>query len=403
MATDGPDVAFVWVWLPGAAEPVPCGRLDQQGELVTFAYGQRYLERPDAIALYLPELPLERGVQAPELTSMPGCISDAGPDAWGRRLLEHRHGRELAPLAYLLESGSSRIGALDFQASPTEYRPRTGGAVALDDLLRATELVEAGAPLPPDLDAALLHGTSVGGARPKATVEDGDRALIAKFARSTDTRPVVQAEFVAMTLAARAGLDVAPVEYRRVQGRHVLLVERFDRPGGGRRRLMVSARTILRLGELGVGASYADLANEIRARFTDPAATVRELFARIAFSILIGNTDDHARNHAAFWDGEVLTLTPAYDLCPQERSGGEASQAMAIGADGYRLSQVAGCVERAATYLLSPAEARDIVEQQIAAIEEGWAEACDAAALTTEERAGLWGRQFLNPFALDGR
>lgn len=402
MATDGPDVAFVWVWLPGAAEPVPCGRLDQQGDIVTFTYGRRYLDRPDAIALYLPELPLRRGVQAPELTSMPGCISDAGPDAWGRRLLEHRHGRELTPLAYLLESGSGRIGALDFQASPTEYRPRTGGAVALDDLLRTAELVQAGAALPPELDAALLHGTSVGGARPKATLEDGDRALIAKFARSTDTRPVVQAEYVAMTLAARAGLDVAAVEYRRVRGRPVLLVERFDRPGGGRRRLLVSARTILRLGELGVGASYADLANEIRARFTDPAATLRELFARITFSILVGNTDDHARNHAAFWDGGALTLTPAYDLCPQARRGGEATQAMAIGADGYRLSQVAGCVERAATWLLSPAEAREIVDRQIAAIQDGWGAACDEAELTAEERAGLWGRQFLNPFALDG-
>lgn len=402
MAIDRPDLAYVWVWLPGTDDPVPCGRLDQQGDVGTFAYGRSYLERPNAIALYLPELPLQRGVQAPELTTVHGCIADAGPDAWGRRLLEHRHGTELAPLAYLLESGSNRVGALDFQVSPSEYRPRTGGAVGLDDLLRAAELVQAGAPLPPELDAALLHGTSVGGARPKATLEDGDRALIAKFASSTDTRPVVQGEFVAMALAARAGLRVAPVEHRRVLGKHVLLVERFDRPGDGRRRLMVSARTILRLGELGVGASYADLADEIRARFTEPSATLRELFARITFNVLVGNTDDHARNHSAFWDGEVLTLTPAYDLCPQPRTGGEASQAMAIGADGYRLSQVAGCVDRAGTYLLSTVEAREIVGQQLAAIEEGWDEVCDEAELTAKERADLWGRQFLNPFALEG-
>ena len=84
----------------------------------------------------------------------------------------------------------------------------------------------------------------------------------------------------------------------------------------------------------------------------------RELFARITFNILVGNNDDHARNHAAFWDGEWLTLTPAYDICPQPRSGGETSQAMIIGRDGFRMSQLAGCVERAGTYMLTEADAR---------------------------------------------
>ena len=75
--------------------------------------------------------------------------------------------------------------------------------------------------------------------------------------------------------------------------------------------------------------------------------TLRELFSRITFNILAGNNDDHARNHAAFWDGIELTLTPAYDICPQPRAGGETAQVMAIGEDGYRMSQVAGCVARA--------------------------------------------------------
>ncbi|HSC21320.1 MAG TPA: HipA domain-containing protein, partial [Solirubrobacterales bacterium] len=139
----------------------------------------------------------------------------------------------------------------------------------------------------------------------------------------------------------------------------------------------------------------------VRARFTEPKATLKELFSRIVFNILCSNNDDHPRNHAAFWDGEALSLTPGYDICPQLRSGGETAQIMAIGRDGWRMSQVAGCVERASTYLLSEAEAREIVDRQLEAIEGGWDEVCDLAGLTEHERAGFMGRQFLNPYALE--
>ena len=115
---------------------------------------------------------------------------------------------------------------------------------------------------------------------------------------------------------------------------------------------------------------------------------------------LVGNTDDHARNHSAFWDGESLTLTPAYDICPQPRAGGEAAQAMAFGADGDRLSQVARCVAHAGHYHLTPQQARDIVDHQIAVIQDQWNEVCDLAKLPAAERHRLWHRQFLNPYAL---
>jgi serine/threonine-protein kinase HipA len=149
-------------------------------------------------------------------------------------------------------------------------------------------------------------------------------------------------------------------------------------------------------------ATYYDLADAIRGRFTEPKQALRELFSRITFNICVSNTDDHARNHAAFWDGKVLTLTPAYDICPQLRSGGEAEQAMAIRRDGYRYSQLAGCVAAASdTYLLSSNEARDIIDHQIDTIRTEWDEAADAARLTSVERDRLWGRQILNPYALE--
>lgn len=380
------------------------------GPIVAFTYGRSYLERDDTIPLYLPELPLGARQISPLVGEMPGCIADAGPDAWGQRVILNRLvGRadaettELGPLTYLLESGSDRVGALDFQTSPRKYVPRGLDFADIDELAEAAERVEQGIPLSPELDQALLHGSSVGGARPKALLGDGESRLIAKFSSTTDTFPVVKGEFVAMELARRAGIDVATVRLTKAHARDALLVERFDRPGGGRRRAMVSALTMLELDEMGGRyASYADLADLIRARFTKPKATLRELFSRIVFNILCSNTDDHPRNHAAFWDGEALSLTPAYDICPQLRSGGETAQIMAIGRDGWRMSQVAGCVERAGIYQLSEAEAREIIDNQIETIEEQWDEICDLAALTEAERAGFRKRQFLNPYSLEG-
>lgn len=98
----------------------------------------------------------------------------------------------------------------------------------------------------------------------------------------------------------------------------------------------------------------------------------------------------------------MLTLTPAYDITPQRRSGGSTRQLMAIAPDGRRTSQLQGCVESAASYRLSEQEAREIVDRQIEAIESSWGDVCEAAEITEVERSGLWRRQFLNPFALEG-
>src|SRR5690606_22413389 len=152
-------------------------------------------------------------------------------------------------------------------------------------------------------------------------IEDRERKFIAKFSASNDLYNVVKAEFIAMRLAQEVGLNVAPVQLTRAMSKDVLLIERFDRTrveGAWQRKAMVSALTIFELDEMMAAyASYETLAEIIRYRFTKPVETLKELFGRIVFNILCGNTDDHARNHAAFWDGKALTLTSAYDICPQ--------------------------------------------------------------------------------------
>jgi serine/threonine-protein kinase HipA len=410
------DEAFVWIWLPEATRPVVAGRLARARDgRLTFNYGRSYLARSDAIAIYDPELPLRAGaIETHNKMLLPSSIRDGSPDAWGRRVIINRvtglKGDEAAQtdldeLTYLLESGSDRIGMLDFQRSPTDYVPRQRKNATLAELMVSAERVEQGVQLTPELDEALQHGSSLGGARPKALVDDGDKKYIAKFSATNDLYNVVKAEFVAMRLAERVGLAVAPVKLAHALGKDVLLIERFDRAankGSWLRRGIVSALTLFDLDETEARyASYGELATIIRHCFDDPVETLTELFARIVFNILCGNTDDHARNHAAFWNGKSLRLTPAYDLCPQGRTGGEATQAMLI-LGNRRMSQLSLCLEAAPVFLLDDVRARTIIAQQIAHIKADWPAVCDEAGLGEAERSFLWRRQFLNPFAFQG-
>jgi serine/threonine-protein kinase HipA len=409
-----PDEAYVWIWLPETTAPVVAGRISREGGIYSFNYGRSYLARNDAIPIYLPELPLQRGmlVPTPPLV-MASSLRDGAPDAWGRRVIINRltglkgagaRDIEFDELTYMLNSGSDRIGALDFQISAEVYDPREQDQATLEELQQAAAHIERGEPLPPALDRAMIHGSSIGGARPKAQIEDGARKFIAKFSATNDTYNVVKAEFIAMRLASHAGLDVAPVALVEAAGKDVILVERFDRlsaAGGWTRRAMVSALTIFGLDEMQARyASYADLAETIRARFTAPQETLRELFSRLVFNVLVGNTDDHARNHAAFWDGSHLTLTPAYDICPQARTGREANQAMLIHGEDKR-SRLASCRGVAAQFLLTDVEAQRIIEAQIAVIRDRWDEVCNEARLSRTDRVFLWRRQFLNDYAFE--
>ncbi len=415
MISDTAGEAFVWIWLPGETEPVVAGRLTVDKEHLVFNYGQSYLARLrdqlPVISIYAPELPLQAGVlPLLEGLNMPGCIRDAAPDAWGRRVIMNSKLKgagtdtaELDELTYLLESGSDRIGALDFQRSPSVYEPRSVRNVSMAELLASAERVEQGMLLTPELDQALFHGSSIGGARPKALIQDQGKKYIAKFTSSSDLYSVVKAEYVAMRLAALAGLQVAPVQLIQAANKDVLLIERFDRlprHGSWSRRAMVSALTLFGLHDMMARyASYATLAEIIRYRFAEPKRNLRELFTRLVFNVLCGNTDDHARNHAAFWDGEALTLTPAYDICPQGRTGNETAQAMLI-AGNNNLSQLRTCLATAKNFLLSGEEARGIFAHLQATIEQHWQAVCDEAELSQVDRALLWRRQFLNPYSL---
>ena len=370
------DEVFVWVGLPNQVAPVVAGRLRTNDGLHLFDYGNSYLSRADAMSIYEPELPFKSGSISPigDL-SLANCIEDALPGTWGRRVLARHetsqgdplNAEDLHPFTLMLDSGSDRIGALDFQLSSREYSPRESSGYSLETMLRAVDAFDSGTHLPPELLPVLQHTTSIGGARPKILWNDNGKKYIAKFSQSDDPYDMVKAEFTAMRLASLAGLDVANVDLTKAKERDVLLIERFDRVSVGKgwgRKMVVSALTLLGMNELVAArnASYELLAKNVRIRFLEPKASLRELFSRLTFNILVGNTDDSARNHSAFWNGRDLALTAAYDICPQQRPATEASQGMSISRD-RRTSRLSIAVESCNCYLLHRDDALTIIGQ----------------------------------------
>ena len=194
-------------------------------------------------------------------------------------------------------------------------------------------------------------------------------------------------------------------ENKECPGKTVLLVERFDRlrmGDGWKRKAMVSALTIFEPDEMMASyASYADLTEVIRHRFNKPKDTLGELFGRLVFNILCGNTGDHARNHAALWDGKTLQLTPANDIWPQSRVGNEASQAMLI-IGNNRCSTLATCIEAAPNFLLDKQTAAGMIQDMLATVRTEWEATCDEASLSQVDQNLFWERIFLNPYIFEG-
>lgn len=411
------ESVYVWIWLPGKARPVVAGVITRNDKRFSFTYGKSYLARADAISINNFDLPLVRGViDHSEELGMASSLRDSSLDTWGKRVILNRlHSGSLSDnygtadldeLTYLVESGSDRIGAIDFQLSATDYIARASHSTNLAELQRASELVEGGVPLTPELELALGHAAAIGGARPKALISSGVASHIAKFSSSTDLVSVVKYEFIAMRLASIAGLDVAQVILEKTPINDALLIRRFDRvispDGSVTRKLMCSALTLFGLNEMNASyCSYETLTDIIRKHFLHPRKDLRELFGRLVFNILIGNTDDHGRNHAAFFDGKSFQLTPAYDICPQIRTGNEASQAMLIKGNANH-SQLILCLSSCSKFLLSTDEAIRIIEAQMISIRENFDLVAQESGISTTDLNILSTHQVFNQFAFQG-
>ena len=410
------DDLDVWLWTPGERKPVIAGRLMDEAGVVSFVYDPDFLRLPNAMPIFERDLPLGTDRQYPVAPhKLAPSLRDALPDRWGRRAVAaglRAEGiacvaeDEIDDITLMLRTGPDRIGGLHFCRAGEVPDLKTPFLPKLETLARLVEIIECGNPVPSELRPLLPQCASVGGARPKTLFTDVEAGrFIAKFVLTEDY-PVVQAEFVAMRLAEHAGISVAPVQIERVNERPVLLVRRFDRQphplGGEMRHHMVSALTWTQADELSAHhMTYPQLAAIMDETCYDPAEDKAEMFARIFFNILVGNTDDHARNHAADWDGEQLHLTQAYDISPQRRTTRSANLAMAL-TDGSRAAQLANAAGVAPIFGVTVPDLRRLRERLVGAIREHWIDVCDEACLSEAERASLAGRQFFNEYAFEG-
>ena len=326
---------LVYVDLEG--EPVQVGRLwarmRKGRDSATFEYDEDWLGRHDRFALE-PALQLGPG---PFHTSADkpifGAIGDSAPDRWGRVLMrraERRRAqragetpRTLREIDYLLMvNDEARQGALRFAREPggpflaandvTPIPP----LVELPRLLSAAENVVGNSDSDEDLRLLLAPGSSLGGARPKASVRDRDGSLvIAKFPHKDDEIDIVRWEAVALSLADKAGIPVPDWRMEEVGGKSIILLRRFDR-ANGQRIPFLSAMSMLGATD-NETRSYLEFVDALRQHGAAPKEDMHLLWRRIVFSVLISNTDDHLRNHGFLYDGpDGWRLAPAYDLNP---------------------------------------------------------------------------------------
>lgn len=393
------ETVSVYADLANFDTPLQMGSLRRQksrgGDIFSFEYEPAWLQRPEAFS-FDPDLALVSGPQypVPDRTNF-GVFLDSSPDRWGCVLMQKRENirarreerrlRSLTEWDFLLGvHDETRLGALRFRD------PHSGQFIDVDQMQAAPPIASLR-----ELQAASLHfeshtddegdsaedhpnderwltqlfapGSSLGGARPKASVRDEDGVLcLAKFPSRQDRRDVGAWEIVAHRLAARAGIGVPHARALRVpDGAYTtFLARRFDRTGEGRRLAYVSAMTLTQRSHGEPGASYLELVDLLQSRGAKTHADCRKLFRRVVFSILIHNTDDHLRNHGFFIEERGISLSPAYDINP---SNDHNELSLAIN-EVDTACDVSIALEAHAEYGLSKIEARHIIETATAAI-----------------------------------
>lgn len=386
------EECFVYMTLPGQTELVTAGRFaltrDRRGTpLGRFVYGKSYLARHDAVAIDPVVLKLsDETYETARLDGMFGALRDSGPDYWGRRVIEKNAGKtQLGELDYLLFSADDRAGALGFGLGREPPGPRRNfnKTLELEELQRIVDtLIADETPEPGDevaqVQNLMLIGTLMGGARPKAVVEDDQGLWVAKFNRDDDRWNNTRVEHAMLELAKTCGISVATSRIEKVGGKDVLLVRRFDREKttkGYTRARMFSGLTLLRADEAADARdrwSYVLMAEELRRVVAEPKKDAPELFRRMVFNALISNIDDHPRNHAVIAKERDWKLSPAYDLTPSPVIAQDRRDlAMTIG-DLGRFANAKNLLSQHTRFLLDADEAKTIVSEMTERVRATW-------------------------------
>ncbi len=340
---------YVFIYLPGDTVAVPAGIFTHYPDdgIGRFAYGLRYRERRNALAV--DPVALQLGAIHQDATTndgLYGAFRDASPDYWGRLVISAELGmapESLGVTDYLLHSNASRVGCLDFRMSLEQEEPcaKPPSFQSLAEIQEAASLLQEGLPIRHDLLQLLEQGSSIGGARPKCTVELDDALWIAKFQARGDTLNFPSIEYATMLLAHECGISIPELRTISIADKDVLLVKRFDRQktaSGYTRVGFLSALSLMQWDERDRSQwSYNALADQMRSSCLANPTELEQLYRRMLFNVLCRNTDDHPRNHGFLWREKSLSLSPAYDIVPtptRHGIGTEFSLSMSLGRNG---------------------------------------------------------------------
>lgn len=369
-------------------------------ESATFEYDPSWLDHSERFALepalQLGPGPFHAGADQPLF----GAMGDSAPDRWGRvlmRRMERRRAaaagetpRTLFEIDYLLMvDDEARMGALRFADQPggpflaLSGQPSVSPLVDLPRLLSAAERVVDENENEDDLRLLFAPGSSLGGARPKASVREANgRLAIAKFPHREDEWNAVIWEGVALSLADKAGIEVPTFRLENIAGKDVLILERFDRHGAARIPFL-SAMSMIGAQD-NETRSYLELADALRLYGAQAADDMRQLWRRIVFTVLISNVDDHMRNHAFLYTGtEGWSLSPAYDLNPMPVDVKPRVLSSAID-DADQTASLELALSVAAYFGLDGDEAKDIAGA-VGRVVSGWRQVAAGRGIATAE------------------
>ncbi len=402
--TSNATECFVYITLPGETDSVAAGRFeltkDRRGNaLGRFVYGKSYLARGNAVAIDPVELKLSgQTYETTRLNGIFGALRDSGPDYWGRRVIEKHAGiPQLGEIDYLLQSADDRAGALGFGLGPKPPAPRRkfSKTIELAKLQRIAEALmreeDVKIEEATQVQDLMLLGTSMGGARPKAVVEDNKGLWVAKFNRPDDRWNNTRVEHAMLELARLSGISVVNSRVETIAGKDVLLVKRFDREKSGNaftKARMISGLTLLRAEEAPEARerwSYVLMSEELRRIVGEPKKDAQELFRRMAFNALISNIDDHPRNHALIANEQTWRLSPAYDLTPSPVIAQDRRDlAMEVGDQG-RYANARNLLSQHPRFLLEEEEAKAIVLGMTEKVRATWYDVVRAQGVSEKD------------------
>lgn len=381
-------ITSCYIFVDQGDQPVVAARYQIENGLGYFTYGKSFAERSDAFSFDPLNLPLTQPLRVMNPIDGKdkfGVLSDATPDNWGRKLLQALHSH--APrndIEWLLAARGTGVGCLTASLSATTLKQPAPIALFTDlkefiHYARDFEIVENNHNLQITKEMAKLldFGSSMGGARPKTIVQHEGKEWIAKINRVTDQFNNAAVEHATLTMAKAAGIHACNSQLHRIADQSILLVERFDRNCPERKKHYISAHSLINIPkitkyDLEKNYSYMGVAKAVRKIAEHPVDTSRELYRRMAFNVLTGNTDDHLKNHGVILTDPrrgLYSLSPAFDVLPNPSSELRV-QAIGCGKHG-REASIANILSAAPDFLLERNEAIEIINE-VQAITSQW-------------------------------